>query len=408
MLIFVSDLHLADHPQRGSFATKAFLRELTIQLGARPKDDTCTLVLLGDVFELLKAGVWLTAVARPWHPPAQSVADTALQSLRDVKTNNEAFFEGLAKLRESDDLRVVYVPGNHDRLLASDNGGAARAELRKFLDIPGSEEPFDPTFTDLDHGVHAQHGHEFDSFNYPDARRPRFVAGDVVVVELVCALPHEVAKALEIAEPKTGQFAPELRFLHELDNVLPQDAEGLLAWIQFSIERLEQGRRKVVRDAVIEALRICLGRAREQARLHGTMSRKMSAFLSAVDAFIKLGGVGTVSGLASLEPQRGDEVLAVARSAQSLAQTQITGPQETYLFVAGHTHYPMHRPIAVGRGRIVTYLNSGTWRRVYLCVPQDGRKASFSTFNEESMLIVQRRVGDAPPAYDFRRLVRGV
>lgn len=406
MLIFVSDLHLADHPYRGSFDAEAFLTEVDTHLRRSSTQDPCTLVLLGDIFELLKAGAWLGSEHRPWHAHSPALEDLVADILKTIHDNNRLFFDGLSALK-SNGLRLVYVPGNHDGLLASTSGAKARALLRSYLELEGGDAAFESALDDADHGVHAQHGHEFDAFNHPTATQPRFVPGDVVVIELLCALPHETAKALDLADPGKDQFQESLRFLHEVDNVLPQDAAGILAWIQFGIERAPAAEREKVRAAVVAALGVCLDHARKQARRHGELSNSLSLFTKLVAKFVSAKGTSAVSRFAAFEPRRGTEVVAVGGSARALAVPQRRGRQETFLFVAGHTHCALHRPLPIGDGRVMTYLNSGTWRRVYLCVADD-EQIGFCTFNEETMLVVQRRIDAQPPSYDFRRQIRGL
>src|SRR5258706_15457271 len=67
LLIIVSVLHLADHPRRTSFDAATFIRELTAQVNLCPKGDNAKLILLGDVFELLKTPRWHEMDLRPWH-----------------------------------------------------------------------------------------------------------------------------------------------------------------------------------------------------------------------------------------------------------------------------------------------------------------------------------------------------
>jgi UDP-2,3-diacylglucosamine pyrophosphatase LpxH len=64
LLIFVSDLHLVDHPRRASFQALPFLRAIDSIVGQSDfREDPVTLVLLGDIFEVLKS-----ADRRPRNP----------------------------------------------------------------------------------------------------------------------------------------------------------------------------------------------------------------------------------------------------------------------------------------------------------------------------------------------------
>lgn len=403
MLILVSDLHLADHSLRASFDAATFLRELRTQLDQCPKGDTPRLILLGDVFDLLKTPRWHETALRPWREHSDELGTFVASIAQEIITTNPEFFLGLGKLRDQCGLQIELLPGNHDGLLANESGRKARAVFRHALGLAGADDPLLSVYLDTEHGTVAQHGHEFDDFNKPSRGRPRFVAGDVVVIELVAALPRLVARALS-----TREDDERLRFLHGLDNVLPQDGKGLVAWMQFGASRLAEPDRSLVLQTLKESLSTCLARAREEARTYGEMGAGLSGLLKAVGRFVASTGLPGAEQLVKLQPLAGSEFNAVHSRALAIASTQDRDTQQTFLFVAGHTHLPVHVPMPVGRGRVITYLNSGTWRRVYLCVDLESGGRSFATYNEESMLVVQRREGDHPPAYDFRRQVRGL
>lgn len=409
MLIFVSDLHLADSRDRSSFDDQAFLREVRTCLQTCPADDKTTLVLLGDIFELLKSTKWLDADVRPWHLPSEKLAEVTVSILDGIGLQYPAFFAGLCELNAAGQLDLIYVPGNHDGLLADEAGGLARAKLRAMLPVQGvGDADFEPNFPDAAHGVYSEHGHEFDDFNrrYP---KSRFVPGDVVVIELATRLPVETAACLSRAGHSLVQGGNDaLRFLQELDNVLPQDGEGLMSWLKFSIERAPDDHREALRDAVLKGLNRCVACAAREARQFGSLSGTTRTLLDTVRLFIKTKSLTVLKTAARLQPDTASEVNRVTASAQRMGRVQARAAQDTFLYVAGHTHFPRHHLIAVGAGRTITYLNTGTWRRVYLQVPQADGSAAFATYNEETMLCVYRRIGDNPPGYEFRRNVRGL
>lgn len=69
MLIFVSDLHLATVDFKATMSLSRFFGALSGILGRRRDEgvEEATLVLLGDIFEILKAPQWLEPpVLRPW------------------------------------------------------------------------------------------------------------------------------------------------------------------------------------------------------------------------------------------------------------------------------------------------------------------------------------------------------
>jgi UDP-2,3-diacylglucosamine pyrophosphatase LpxH len=409
MLIFVSDLHLVDSFDRVTLDSETFLRELKACVALCAPGECPTLVLLGDIFELLKSSRWLTTGVRPWHPVSQELKNLTVSILQGIYDRNPLFFEGLNNLHRDAKLQLVYVPGNHDGLLSDEGGAMARALLRRLLPVQGrGEEPFDSDFQRAEYGVYAEHGHEFDDFNRRDAAYPRFVPGDVVVIELVTQLPYEAARHLGVADPMTGQFDVALGFLQDLDDVLPQDAGGLLSWVRHCLDAKPDNERQRLQEAVLKGLNSCLRRAAAEAKNHGPGGVAMSVFVKAVETFVDAWKLGAVAALAKIEPDRANEVNSVTASAQMMARAQTRGGRDTFLFVAGHTHLSMHHPIAVGAGHTITYLNSGTWRRVLMHVSPPDRISTFAAYHEATVLCVHRRKGSLPPAYEFRRQVSGV
>lgn len=399
---------MADSREHSSFDDEAFLREVRACMQKCPSGDKTTLVLLGDIFELLKTTAWFDTTRRPWHPHSEEVASITCSILDKIARQYSYFFCEIHKLCRSGELDLVYVPGNHDALLAGGRNGSARGRLRDLLGLKGGEAHFESSFQDAAHGVYAEHGHEFDDFNRPDLQQPLFVGGDVVVIELVARLPVETAKCLREAGQLNGQSSRDaMRFLYEMDNVLPQDGEGLLSWLQFSLARVPPAFRDALLAAVLKALRRCVDIAVSETAQFGQISPLTAALVKSANTFIHSRSLTVLKAAACLQSENLSEVSRVTASALLMGSSQARNAQDTFLYIAGHTHFPLHHPIAIGNGRTMTYLNSGTWRRVYLQVPQADGSATFSTYNEETILCVHRRIGEDPPAYEFRRQVRG-
>ncbi len=114
MLIFVSDLHLADTVERSTFDTWSFLQQL-IRIMERALDtgvEKVTLVLLGDIFEILKSKKWIERQVRPWETVTQDHIDTVALIFDAIVASNPQFFAGLSKLAaDYSFFRIEYVPG---------------------------------------------------------------------------------------------------------------------------------------------------------------------------------------------------------------------------------------------------------------------------------------------------------
>ena len=169
MLIFVSDLHLADSPQNSVADSIELVRRIRdIVAGATSRGtDRIVLVLLGDIFELLKSERWISDGVRPWDRASSAHASTVSSIFEAVLAHNKDFFSGLEETRaEYKNLHFSYVPGNHDRVLNTEMGITARRHFRKALLVQGRDsEPFSDVFVDTQHKVVAKHGHQWDPQN---------------------------------------------------------------------------------------------------------------------------------------------------------------------------------------------------------------------------------------------------
>src|SRR5437868_7018044 len=117
MIILVSDLHLADTTKRKTINLSSLLGCLTAAV-EQARDDgvqSMMIVLLGDIFEILKSTQWPRNGVRPWDSAIwQRHVDTVSAIFDAIVSCNEEFFTELNKLVEKHPaLRLVYVPGNH-------------------------------------------------------------------------------------------------------------------------------------------------------------------------------------------------------------------------------------------------------------------------------------------------------
>ena len=389
MLIFVSDLHLADHPDRSSFKAEPMFRAIRSAVAeAKTHGDSVKLVLLGDIFELLKSGVWFEKKVRPWSPPGRDLKFAAWRVLRRIyrEPQNKLFFEELQVLREESGVELDYCPGNHDGLLADKDVPGLRARLRRMIPgLPGvGDEPFSPTFIDEAHGVVSEHGHQFDGFNRRAVQSGRFVAGDAVVVEMLVGLPRKVAGLRELDE-----FDAELEFLHEMDNVDPQTLAGLLAWLEFRMLEKSPEWRTVWESDVADALKLCGRSLRDAMKAHGAqgLARKALWTLTCHRIFTR---ISFLRKLARLPSPPSDELSEVEGRIASMAPTFTGWSKPPDVFVAGHTHSPLDKPFQTAKGLKMTYLNSGTWRRVQKPVRSLGPVAFSETF-DGALVCVYRR-----------------
>jgi UDP-2,3-diacylglucosamine pyrophosphatase LpxH len=99
MLMFLSDLHLADAapPVVPIEELLDVMRKVIEQ--ASTHGHSVRIVLLGDVFEMLKSDAWLHTTVRPWDSTCTSQHEDTVNGIFErILQTNQAFFDGLATL----------------------------------------------------------------------------------------------------------------------------------------------------------------------------------------------------------------------------------------------------------------------------------------------------------------------
>ncbi|MGD9033714.1 MAG: hypothetical protein PVH02_13675, partial [Desulfobacteraceae bacterium] len=211
MLVFVSDLHFVDGTAGEHNVPKAafeiFLEDISWAANRLLEDgrnvEEIKIVFLGDIFDLLRTEKWFPfpETERPWGTNEKKIEAHAKTILDAIIRKNKDTFDLLGgALKSKFDFPLeperIYVPGNHDRLC--DKYQSLRKKVRKNLGISTSGAPFDHNFEDVEYGVFARHGHEYDKFNYEGGTSyghndyMRVPIGDPITTELVARLPWKV------------------------------------------------------------------------------------------------------------------------------------------------------------------------------------------------------------------------
>jgi UDP-2,3-diacylglucosamine pyrophosphatase LpxH len=408
MLIFVSDLHLADSPQNSVADVAALVkrvRELVADATSKGTDGII-LVLLGDIFELLKSERWVSNGVRPWDQTSLAHATTVNSIFEAVWDCNKNFFSGLEELRsEYKNLRFTYVPGNHDRVLNTEMGATARRTFRRVLSVQGNDvETFLDTFADTRHKVIAKHGHQWDPQNrYTD----RGVAvGDAVVIELLVKLPSLIRTRLHLAVDD-----PLYQAMLEIDNVRPQSPRSMAQWLISHLGRLNPNAysnpQKVLEECFREVVREFQAlRSEIEFESFDTASWWEKFLQGAASKCLELFGVVATS-LAL--PDGGESVGPYSDFASSDLRAAAAEADYRYM-LCGHTHIPEIAPLGPS-GKSVSplmYLNTGAWRRVHRPTKSRDQPWAFASWNESCLVTIcnpdEQRRGFA--AYEFHRAIR--
>lgn len=413
MITLVSDLHLSDTAARSTINVPRLLDHLArgFRAARAKKVKEFTLILLGDIFEVLKSEVWLDRGVRPWEVETPAHAEAVAEIVERIINANGPFFDGLnAMLREHEGrLHLQYVTGNHDRPLTKkvSMGALAREKLQAALPaLASGAEQFTESLFKQEHKLVAEHGHELDPANHYDGE---FAAvGDAVVIEFVLGLPRAVRHALGAEEDD-----PRLDFLYELDNVRPHSLRALVQWIDNSLASNPQlGSR--VNEELPNALRDILGRFISLKRggvrfgsFEG-IELRIELLLRALEHWTK-----DYKRLAKFLPDEGDASYP-SHALSRLQYLHDSGGDWRY-FVCGHTHDPEVIPFDMGEGtpnRVRVYFNTGTWRRVRRVAagtPRGAQVKAFSCWEEQCVVNIYCEEDQSLgfPPYEFQRLTSG-
>jgi UDP-2,3-diacylglucosamine pyrophosphatase LpxH len=354
------------------------------------------LVLLGDIFDLLRTKRWAAQPqVRPWgNPYAPELVEQITQITSDILEHNEP---GLAMLRRLSDegglaippatrtsgkpahdaqpqpvpVRIHYMVGNHDwfyhlpgphyenlrRTITQQMGLANRMDRPFAHDIV---EKDDLLATMRRHKVTARHGDLYDPLHF-DGDRNTSSLGDVLVIELLNRFLAEVQTRLAGELP-----AATLAGLVEIDNVRP--VLLIPIWIDGLLERTcsSPGLRKRVKAVwdrlVDEFLAVEFVRQRDGFGSIG--------LVDGLERSLKFGR-RAASGWADsvrqwLHSLRGTSTASYREHA--LAEQDFRNRRARHIVYA-HTHdfesVPLDASYAEGYVLNQLYFNTGTWRRVH-------------------------------------------
>jgi len=408
MVILLSDLHLADRTSRPTIDVSRLMAHLTRVItqahdrGVR----RVKLVLLGDIFELLKSTHWLTDRVRPWEACGPIHRQTVARILEEILSVNAKFFETLAKLAaDYDFLDLCYIPGNHDRPINTDMGQEARALLLSKLPLPLENGFFPVNLRDNEHRLFAHHGHDWDSHN-------RYVnntaaIGDAIVIEAVVNFPRSVVKRIDRAPDD-----PMIEFLYELDNLRPLTLKTIFDWVESFMPELRSDEPQFAQviDEAIDQTRRRLRTLIKQVRFE--TSQGIGIRLAVVDK--ALDGLGKFPGYwrsRRLVPASGaDSDDNYEEHVRDEFQNPFKAQDYRYV-VCGHTHKPVAVPLLItangGTPALKFYLNTGTWRRVHKAIRDPSKRGvGFSSSDEECLVTIWSEADQklGYPPFEFYRL----
>ncbi len=409
MLAIISDLHFCDGTAtEKNVDPKAFTMALgdiyddasglAQKLGSKVHVD---LVLLGDVFDLLRTEAWFAVppAERPWGSAAAlggALASAATighaRAILDVILRENAGALSILKgeaLRVPDgvEVRRILLTGNHDCLALHDDEGL-HATMRLAVGAADEralgEQGILPHRLQLpDYGLLARHGHEWDAWNfesyrqggapsaqYDDADYLPTPIGDPITTELAARLPFEMKQRLaHIPDLSEDDRLHIYRRLQRVEDVRPLFA--FIPWVYQEAARLQAvhggATGTAVQAALEDSLRTVVGDFKNLEFFNAWYDKHNRWYslggpkqLKAALAVLSDVTIDTVEHVAlafeSLFTGDGKEPCTTGAAAEALDGL---GPDGMRYVVYGHTHDAVQLALRADG----TYLNSGTFRQ---------------------------------------------
>jgi UDP-2,3-diacylglucosamine pyrophosphatase LpxH len=385
MLIFISDLHFDDgsagEHNVPTDAFKIFFEDIAGTADWLTKEgrviDEIKLVFLGDIFDLLRTEMWFAypESERPWGKDEEKIEANANTIFTAIRKKNKTTFDLLSSdLKKEFGLPVeperIYVPGNHDRLC--NKYESLRDKVCQCLGLSSRTTPFDHFFQDVNYGVFARHGQEYDKFNYEGSISyeyhdyMRVPIGDPITTELVAKIPWKLMKKKAIRGLSKQEQANLKRNFQEIENVRPFAA--VIPWLLYQVKknlRLKEAIEDTVDEVIREFNKLSF------VKMWYDHHDKWYDFLDEADKIqtvLFLLEKFKIFPLEKLMPLIDKVMKLVAKDEyQEAAAKEYAHLDNRIRYVVyGHTHEPKQVAIRVAGDPALpkeqVYLNTGTWR----------------------------------------------
>jgi UDP-2,3-diacylglucosamine pyrophosphatase LpxH len=372
MQVFLSDIHLTDGTSGTTISANAFnlLYQNLKKLLEDVQDATeLKIVLLGDIFDVIRSTQWLNTTVRPWDSSGEDQKKVVGDIVRGILNHNCQSIEWIRKLQTlSQKFELQYVIGNHDWLLNRypDIAKNVAAELHAAPPNPVfPAEIFAPAYNTI-----ARHGDIYDPLNFMGDRNKSSI-GDAIVIELLNRFPIEVAKRLSHQQAVVDR-------LKEIDNVRP--LLDVPSWVLMASNRESE----VVGRAITDAWQCCVD---DFFKIQFIKDMNIPFWPDIVDELkvaLQLSSHTSkwmLEKLIALKNRFFHDRPDGGYLAHAWAESKICSGQAKYALY-GHTHdhlmIPMGLAPAHGGGiEDKVYFNTGTWRQTWNKTACDSGRREF-------------------------------
>lgn len=405
MLVFISDLHLTDGSSGETIDSGAFkkfayyLEDMAINSSASEVE----VVLLGDIFDVIRSEQWLKSQIRPWSGENDKdgneagLKDYTKKIVNDICEENRDSLGYLLAFKETMAAKGVavkysYIVGNHDWLI--NRYPDTRTKIAESLELDNIEYYKTNHFrTDNfweDYKTFARHGDIYDPFNF-EGDRDASSLGDVLVIDLINRFPKEVEN--RIGEDRDKNLITQLK---EIDNIRPYvDIPLWVLGICQNAGELGKQVSKVWDDLVDEFLDIEFIKKRD---VWWNPFDKVDM----LQAGLKLSKWMSFKDIAKL-PLRKFQKTEDHYIEKAFKEDYLRRNEAQYV-VYGHTHGQKIQPLDLvprDSNTIMqkTYFNTGTWRKIHVKTAYDVANMEF--MGRHVMTFVAFYLKDERSKYDF-------
>jgi UDP-2,3-diacylglucosamine pyrophosphatase LpxH len=397
MLVFISDVHLTDGSSGTTIAPRAFdkLCRSLDDIIWNPKKSKITevdIVLLGDIFDVIRSSLWLrpenTGIDNPVRPWSDAT-DTDSQGwnlqkyteiIVETITNRPNNIESIGYLKSFSQrwakkgvkVNITYIIGNHDWLI--NRYATTRKAIAEFVSIPNSATFATNKFPEYavynNYKVMARHGDYYDTFNY-EGNRDASSIGDAIVIDLLNRFAVDVQK-----DPILGQVTGVADRLREIDNVRP--LLSMPAWIQGVCNEypgVEEGLYRVWNGLVDNFFKIPFVKSHGHIGPDYLDFLRLALRLSSTFSFSSLKAM-VGSHIVTYFYNKPDEYRRYAYNEAALKSNNVR------YVVYGHTHNAEQvglDVVSIPKGETIEkiYFNTGTWRKVFEQTTMDDQNCEF-------------------------------
>ena len=433
MLIFISDLHFKDGTSGPNLSPDAFrifnqrLREQAYRASWRGSNsnyrpiERLDLVLLGDIFDLIRSAKWVSdegqPAARPWGDPnSPAFIHKVDEIVTGILDRNQETFDILRSLSQGNTITlppakrdgtpdwqaaeqqpiqvgVHYMVGNHDWILylPGEPYQEIRQKVVQALGLSNSAGPFpyipseSPSLAAIleYHHVFARHGDFYDPLNYdPERGRAASALGDLLSVELLDRFPFDVQEQLGDEVPL--QFSEGLK---EMANVRPALVTPL--WVGHLIDTHTASTAQA--DKIKTIWNDLAKRFLESDHLRPYDRRFKFDTVNALEAALILAKELPIDAINRILGWMGERLWGNKTSFAKHALSEDAFLNKTAKHIVfGHTHHheviPLDSNLVGGQVYDQIYMNTGTWHAYHDLTLSTSSRYKFMSLNVMSYL----------------------